>query len=96
MAGVTWERLRWVVGAIALVAVVFGIAGWSLLDADCGTGAGSQGQTSAESFDCDSGGYALLAAWGLGSLALTAIVATEFIRRIRDTGDDDSTNGASA
>ena len=85
----TWERMRWVLGAVALAAIVAGLIGWGALDASCGTGTGTQGQTTSETFTCDGAGYALLAAWGLGSLALTAIVATEFIRRLRDTGDDD-------
>jgi hypothetical protein len=84
-----WSTWRWVLGAVCVVAIVAGTAGWGLLDASCGSGTGSQGQTTAESFSCDGAGYLLLAAWGLGSLALTAIVAAEFIRRIRDDGDDD-------
>jgi hypothetical protein len=81
--------MRWVLAAIAVAAVAMGTVGWDAVGASCGTGSGSPGQTTAESFKCNGGGYALLAAWGLGALALTGVVATEFIRRLRDTGDDD-------
>lgn len=84
-----WETLRWLIGAVAVAAIVAGLAAWGPLDASCGTGALSPGQTTSESFDCNGAGYALLASWGLGSLALTALVAIEVIRRLRDSGDED-------
>ena len=85
----TWARWRWILAAVALAAIVAGTGAWGAQDARCGTGSVSPGQTTAESFSCNGAGYALLAAWGLGALVLTSVVATEFIRRLRDTGDDD-------
>lgn len=87
MGSVTWERWRWILGAVALAAVVMGTAGWGALGAHCGNGTFTPGQTTSESFRCNGAGYGLLIAWLLGAGGLTAIVAVEVIRRLRDEGD---------
>ena len=86
----TWERWRWALVAIGLLAVVAGTGAWGISGAECGRGTSpSPGQTTSETFSCDGAGYGLLAAWGLGAMALTGVVAVEVVRRLRDTGDDD-------